>query len=271
VRKIISFTHATLDGYIDNPHKWSFQYSDEELQAYELKMTLAADALLLGRITYEGMAQAWPIRGGNPFADHVNSITKYVVASQPVDTTAWDPTVVIAGPDLLDEVSRLKQAEDGDLLIWGTGQLTDALAAAGLLDEYRICTCPVIKGGGEPLFRPASTGTVELFDTKIFATGAVVHAYRWLDEGKAMPESLAQAGAVKSFGALPLIVLSRGLTVDPDQDWQRMQTELLGLSSNSQQLFADKSGHSIQLDQPEAAVDAIVMMVEHIRTRASAR
>ena len=112
------------------------------------------------------MAQAWPTRGGNPFADHVNSITKYVVASQPVDTTAWDPTVVIAGPDLLDEVSRLKQADGGDILIWGTGRLTDALAAAGLLDEYRICTSPVIKGGGEPLFRPASTGTVELLDTK---------------------------------------------------------------------------------------------------------
>ena len=156
MRKIISFTHATLDGYIDDPHKWSFQYSDEELQDYALKMTLAADALLLGRITYEGMAQAWPARGGNPFADHVNSITKYVVASQPVDTTAWDPTVVIAGPDLLDEVSRLKQAEGGDIVIWGTGQLTDALAAAGLLDEYRVCPCPVIKGGGEPLFRPAA-------------------------------------------------------------------------------------------------------------------
>jgi hypothetical protein len=65
VRKIISFTHATLDGYIDDPHKWSFQYSNEELQAYGLKMTLAADALLLSRITYEGMAQAWPTRGGN--------------------------------------------------------------------------------------------------------------------------------------------------------------------------------------------------------------
>ena len=64
--------------------------------------------------------------------------------------------MVIAGPDLLDEVSRLKQAQGGDILIWGTGQLTDALAAAGLLDEYRICTCPVIKGGGEPLFRPAA-------------------------------------------------------------------------------------------------------------------
>jgi dihydrofolate reductase len=178
VRKVICFTHATLDGYIDDPQDWSFQYSDEEVQGYGLKMTLAADALLLGRITYEGMAQAWPTRGGNPFADHVNSIVKYVVASQPVDPTVWDPTVVIAGPDLLDEVNRLKQAAGGDILIWGTGQLTDALAASGLLDEYRICTSPVIKGGGEPLFRPASTGTVELLDTKIFATGAVVHAYR---------------------------------------------------------------------------------------------
>src|SRR5262245_58508349 len=101
-------------------------------------MTLASDALLLGRITYEGMAEAWPNRGGNPCADHVNSITKYVVASQPVDTAAWEPTVVIAGSELLDEVGRLKRAEGGDIVIWGTGQLTDALAAAGLLDEYRI-------------------------------------------------------------------------------------------------------------------------------------
>ena len=178
MRTIICFTHATLDGYIDEPHAWSFQYADEELQDYLGQMHFAADALLLGRITYEGMAQAWPTRGGDPFADHVNSITKYVVASQPVDTSAWDPTVVIAGPDLLDEVSRLKQAEGGDLVIWGTGRLTDALAAAGLLDEYRINIAPVIKGGGEPLFRPASAGTVELLDTKVFATGAVIHAYR---------------------------------------------------------------------------------------------
>jgi len=178
VRKIIGFTHATLDGYIDEPHKWAFQYSDAELQDYGLALARGADALLLGRITYEGMAQAWPARTGDPYADHVNAITKYVVASQPVDATAWDPTVVIAGPDLLDEVSRLKQAEGGDILTWGTGRLTDALAAAGLLDEYRICTSPVIRGGGEPLFRPASSGTVELLDTKVFATGAVVHAYR---------------------------------------------------------------------------------------------
>jgi pimeloyl-ACP methyl ester carboxylesterase len=87
----------------------------------------------------------------------------------------------------------------------------------------------------------------------------------WLDEGKGMPQSLVQAGAVTSFGATPLIVLSRGLTKEPDNDWQRMQTELLGLSSNSQQFFAKDSGHSVEFDQPQAAVEAIEKMVAMTR------
>jgi pimeloyl-ACP methyl ester carboxylesterase len=85
----------------------------------------------------------------------------------------------------------------------------------------------------------------------------------WLDEGRGMPESLAQAGAVTSFGAVPLLVLSRGL--DQDQDWQRVQAELLDLSSNSRPLIADRSGHNVHFDQPEAAVGAILTMVEQIR------
>src|SRR5689334_17534678 len=101
MRRIISFTHASLDGYIDNPHEWSMPYAGEDLQAHLMALHGGADALLLGRVTYEGMAQAWPTRSGDPFSDHVNAITKYVVASQPVDTSAWDPTVVIAGPELL--------------------------------------------------------------------------------------------------------------------------------------------------------------------------
>jgi pimeloyl-ACP methyl ester carboxylesterase len=87
-----------------------------------------------------------------------------------------------------------------------------------------------------------------------------------LDEGTGMPESFIQAGAVKTFGDVPLIVLSRGL--DPDQDWQAMQAELLELSAHSQQLIADKSGHNIQLDQPDAAVAAITKMVEQLRQTA---
>ena len=83
------------------------------------------------------------------------------------------------------------------------------------------------------------------------------------DEGTGMPESFMQASAVKTFGDVPLIVLSRGQ--DPDQEWQGMQADLLHLSSNSQQLIADQSGHNVQLDQPEAAVGAIVKLVEQIR------
>jgi pimeloyl-ACP methyl ester carboxylesterase len=85
----------------------------------------------------------------------------------------------------------------------------------------------------------------------------------WLDEGKGLPESFVQAGAVKTFGALPLIVLSRGLDQDPD--WMAQQAELVQLSSNSVQLFATESGHNIEFDQPDAAVGVIVRMVEQLR------
>ncbi|ASR35769.1 deaminase [Prauserella marina] len=178
MRKIVNSTYATLDGFIDNPHEWSLRYSDEQAQAYAFSMTTAADALLLGRVTYEGMAQAWPNMGGNPYADHINGITKYVVASQPVDTSAWNPSVVIPGDDLVARVAALKEQEGADILIWGTGRLTDTLAAAGLLDEYRIWVCPVIKGKGEPLFREGSATTLDLLDTTVFSTGAVVLTYR---------------------------------------------------------------------------------------------
>ncbi|WP_067975625.1 dihydrofolate reductase family protein [Nocardiopsis trehalosi] len=179
MRKIIVSTYSTLDGYIDDPQDWSMSYTAEEAQKYSLDLTLSCGAMLLGRVTYEAMAQAWPHMGGNPFGDHVNSLPKYVVASQPVDTSAWGPATVIAGDELVERVTELKAAEGGDILIWGNGRLTDALAAAGLLDEYRVWLIPVVKGGGsETLFRPESKATLELLDTTVFATGAVVHTYR---------------------------------------------------------------------------------------------
>ncbi|MFB4300518.1 dihydrofolate reductase family protein [Actinomadura sp. NTSP31] len=178
MRKLIASTYATLDGFIDNPHEWSLQYNEEKAQTHAFTMTTAADALLLGRVTYEGMAQAWPNMGGNPYADHVNSMAKYVVASQPVDTSAWNPTTVIDGADLAGAVTDLKKQDGGDILIWGNGRLTDGLAAAGLLDEYKIWIYPVIKGSGEPLFRPESAGTVELAGSVTFPSGVVVLTYR---------------------------------------------------------------------------------------------
>ncbi|MFB6784894.1 dihydrofolate reductase family protein [Streptomyces sp. NPDC056352] len=178
MRRIIASTYTTLDGYIDDPHEWSLQYNDEAAQKHAFELTLGADTLLLGRVTYEGMAQAWPNMGGNPYADHVNAIPKYVVASEPVDTAAWGPAAVIPGGELVGTVDRLKQQDGADILVWGSGRLTDDLAAAGLLDEYRIWVYPVIKGDGRPLFRPASTCPVELADAVTFDSGVVVLTYR---------------------------------------------------------------------------------------------
>ena len=132
--------------------------------------------------------------------------------------------------------------------------------------------------GFSPLTLAARIGLVRLLAGPLGLTSdmspEVQHAYTAFtvtprsfqtqqDEGTGMPQSFRQAGAVTTLGDLPLIVLSRGL--DPDRDWQAMQTDMLHLSSHSQHMFADKSGHNIQLDQPEAAVAAIVQMVAQLR------
>lgn len=110
-------------------------------------------------------------------------------------------------------------------------------------------------------FKPALPAEVQPAFTAFAVTPRSIQA--WVDEGAVMPESGAQAQAVKTFGDLPLIVLSRGLDQEPD--WQAMQAELLQLSSNSQQLMADQSGHNIEIDQPEAAVAAIEKIVEELQ------
>lgn len=131
------------------------------------------------------------------------------------------------------------------------------LALPARIGLVRLLAGPLgLKSGLSPEVQPAYTAfsvTPRSFQTQ-------------LDEGRGMPASFVQAGAVKSFGDVPLIVLSRGL--DPDQDWQAMQTELLELSTHSQQLTADKSGHNIQLGQPDAAVTAITQMVAQLRQTA---
>jgi dihydrofolate reductase len=178
MRKIIASTYTTLDGFIDNPHLWSMQYNSEDAMAYALDLALGCDALLLGRVTYEGMAQAWPNMGGNPYADHVNCIAKYTVSSTLDKPADWDNSHIIQGDQLVETVTALKAEPGKNILIWGNGRLTDDLAKHGLLDEYKIWIYPVIKGDGEPLFRPGSAATVELADSTTFSSGVVVLTYR---------------------------------------------------------------------------------------------
>lgn len=138
--------------------------------------------------------------------------------------------------------------------------------AAGPASELSIATLPARVGLVRLLAGPldlASGLTPAVADAYVARSVTPRHVQTTLDEGRGMPASLAQAGAVTTFGDIPLIVLSRGL--DPDADWQAAQTELLHLSSRSQQLVADRSGHDIQLEQPEAAATAIVQIVAQLR------
>jgi dihydrofolate reductase len=180
MRKIIASTYSTLDGFIDDPHLWSMQYNSQDAMAYAFALTTGCDALLLGRVTYEGMAQAWPNMGGNPYADHVNSMAKYAVSStlDPSALTAWDNSTLIPGDNLVTEVTKLKEQSGKNILIWGCGRLTDALMEHGLLDEYRLWVSPVIRGEGERLFRDGVAATLELTGTTQFRSGSVVLAYR---------------------------------------------------------------------------------------------
>jgi dihydrofolate reductase len=178
MRRIIASTYATLDGFIDNPHLWSMRYNSADAMKYALELALGADALLLGRVTYEGMAQAWPAMGGNPYGDHVNSIEKYAVSSTLSEPADWHNSSIIPADELHERVTELKNRPGKDILIWGNGRLTDDLAAHGLLDEYRVWLYPVIKGSGQPLFGPDSVAALEHVDTTTFESGVVVLTYR---------------------------------------------------------------------------------------------
>jgi dihydrofolate reductase len=109
-------------------------------------------ALLLGRVTYQGFAQAWPLMGTDEFGQRMNSIPKYVVSSTLADDQAtWGQTTVIKG-DVAAEIARLKAAPGGDLLVEGCCQLVQTLVQHGLVDKYRLMVFPIILGAGKRLF-----------------------------------------------------------------------------------------------------------------------
>jgi dihydrofolate reductase len=170
VRKIITFTHATLDGYIDDPHKWSFQYSDEEFQDYGLKMTLRADALLLGRITYEELADHW-------FAAYVDSTPKVVVSTS-LDTVDGPNESLLEG-DLTEAIAELKQEAGRTIGVAGSPTLVESLMRRDLVDELRLLVHPVVVGKGRRLFEHVTDQRpLDLVGTRTFAGGVVDLTYR---------------------------------------------------------------------------------------------
>src|ERR671926_661562 len=143
---------------------------------FKLDETMASDALLLGRVTYEGFAAAWPSREGE-FADKFNRMPKYVVSST-LGEPEWENSTVLRG-DLAEEVEQVKARHDGDVVVHGSAQLVQGLLERDLVDELRLMVFPVVLGAGRPLFGETSDKKrLELAETKTVGDGVVILVYR---------------------------------------------------------------------------------------------
>ena len=157
--RIVLTEFVTLDGVMQDPGGadgfarggWAFKFErGPEGDKFKYDETMAADMLLLGRITYEGFSKAWPTMTGE-FADKMNNMPKMVVSSTLKDPT-WKNSKVISS-NVVEEISRLRSSTGGNILVAGSGQLAQALMENDLVDEYRLMVYPVILGDGKRLFR----------------------------------------------------------------------------------------------------------------------
>jgi dihydrofolate reductase len=177
MRKVIVSEFTTLDGVIEAPNKWSFPYWNDEIAQFKHSELFAVDALLLGRVTYEGFASAWPGRTDEQgYADRMNSLPKYVVSTT-LKTVDWNNSRLIKG-NIAEEVARLKQESGQDVLVFGSGALAHTLLQSNLIDQYHLLVYPIVTGSGQRLFRDGGSAALKLVDTQTFSSGVVLLVYQ---------------------------------------------------------------------------------------------
>ena len=190
--RVVAVEYVTVDGVMQDPGGvgeiehggWSSQYFDEELGKVQSAQLFASDALLLGRVTFEGFAAAWPSmeETEGEFAVRMNALPKYVASRSLTEPLAWNGRLLKG--DLVEEVATLKQQPGQDLLIYGSGQLVNALHPHGLIDEYRLMVFPVTLGAGKHLFHEGTDKTdLRLTDAKTTGAGVALLTYRTGAEG----------------------------------------------------------------------------------------
>jgi len=184
VGRIVVTEFVSLDGVMEDPGGsenfaqggWSFKISrGDEGDKFKLDETFASEALLLGRVTYQGFAEAWPSRDGE-FADKFNSMPKYVVSST-LHEPEWNNSTVLKG-DVVKEVGKLKQEQDGDIVVHGSARLVQTLIEHDLVDELRLMVYPVVLGSGKRLFGETSDKKpLRLVDSKVVGDGVSILIY----------------------------------------------------------------------------------------------
>jgi dihydrofolate reductase len=183
--KIVVTEFMSLDGVMEDPGGaegtahggFTIPYWNDEIAQFKKEELFAADAMLLGRLTYDGFAAAWPaMTDEEGFADRMNSIAKYVVTSKS-DTLTWNNSTRLEG-DVATAVSALKDRVEGDILVGGSATVVHELARQGLVDEYRLVVYPVSIGGGKHVFDDGTYSKLELTYERRTSTGALLLSYR---------------------------------------------------------------------------------------------
>lgn len=162
---------------MEAPNLWSFKFWNDEAAKYKFDELYASDAMLLGRVTYQGFAAAWPtMKGEDVFADRMNTIPKYVVSST-LENAEWNNSTLIKR-DFIKEIAKLKQQPGNDILLEGSADLFNALLEHQLIDEVKLMLHPVFWGSGKHLFeKGAAAAAMTLNEARTFKSGIVILNY----------------------------------------------------------------------------------------------
>lgn len=179
--KIIAAEYVSVDGVMENP-AWTQPFWTDELAKAQYDLLFASDALLLGRVTYQGFAAAWPtMEGTGEFGERMNTMPKHV-ASRTLTAMEWNANRIEG--NVPETVARLKEQPGQALLIYGSADLVNGLAQHNLIDEYRLMLHPVIVGKGKRLFNDGlDTTTLQLVNTQTTATGVLILTYQPVARG----------------------------------------------------------------------------------------
>jgi dihydrofolate reductase len=173
MRRIVVTEFMSLDGVIENP-AWTFPYWNDEIAKFKGDEGEASDALLLGRVTYEGFAAAWP-NSKDEGAPYFNGIRKYVV-SKTLDKAEWNNSVIIKN-NVVEEITRLKQQDGRDIVVHGSGRLIETLMHHDLVDVFRLLIYPVVIGKGQRLFESDNKAKLKLVESKAVSSGVIAAVY----------------------------------------------------------------------------------------------
>jgi dihydrofolate reductase len=183
--RIVVTEFVSLDGVMEDPGgsehtkhgAWTFKFSrSDEGDKFKLDEVLNAEAQLLGRVTYEGFAEAWPKMSGDPFSAKFNSMPKYVI-SKTLKKADWNNSTILSG-NVVDEVKKLKQRLKGDILVSGSARLVQTLIANDLVDQLNLMVFPVILGSGKKLFGETKDAkTLRLTDSRTVGDGVAIMVY----------------------------------------------------------------------------------------------